>query len=662
MLDPSSTRPYARSVIMVLSLLASAFQAHGTDTYGPGANQLEVPSLGIANAMYSNVVLTFGSVVTAPSGASPNGTHDSYNPIDSQLTVPAVLLDTTTYYNAVVTVAELASIGSVIGADTYDGTNLTISCVHLGQTAYFNVVVAVTLANVTAVHRGMPLEACDQYDTSTHQLTIPAVQYGTKVYTNVVVNVGLGNVVSVGAPPAGAYTVSGAVSGLPAGAQVTLEYNNEYALTVAENGPFEFATLIAAGGSYSATIATPPAGSLRCTINNGSGTGVSANVSNITVNCVASIESLLYSFSAYGSGDGYYPAGSLIQASDGNFYGMTQMGGANNDGAVIKVTPSGVESVLHSFGTFPGDGLAPYGSLIQASDGNFYGMTAYGGVNDGCPSNCGAVIKITPAGTESVLYSFAGLGDGATPNGSLIQASDGNLYGMTSRGGLGGVGTVFRITLTGDESVLHWFGSFSGDGALPYGTLMQASDGNLYGMTGFGGTSSNNCGHDGCGTVFKISLAGVESVLHSFNSVPGDGLGPYLGNLIQARDGDLYGMTLSGGTYGRGAVIKVTLAGTESVLYSFGSAGFGGRPQGSLIQSSDGNFYGMTPVGGATNAGSVIKITPAGIESVLYSFDTFPGDGVTPDGSLIQASDGNLYGMTSRGGANNNGAVVRINR
>ena len=665
--DASSTRRYARSIMAVLALLAGAFQAHGTDTYGPGPNELQVPSLGIGNATYSNVVVTIGSIVTAPSGTSPNATQDSYNPTNNLLTVPAVELDGTTYYNAVVTVAQLTSIGGVSGADTYNGTNLTISCVQLDQTAYFNVVVAVTLKDVIAVHGGMPLDACDQYDPSTHQLTIPAVQFGSKVYTNVVLNVGLSQVLSVGTPPAGAFTVGGTVSGLATGAQVTLEYNNEYALTLAENGPFEFATLIATGGSYSVTIATQPGNGEVCSIINGSGANVTANVNNLTVNCAAALESVLYSFGATRV-DGIYPQGNLIQANDGNFYGMTPVGGANNRGAVIKVTPAGDESVLYSFGAFPGDGLTPRGSLIQASDGNFYGMTEQGGVNGGCNSNCGTVFRITFTGTESVLYSFAGLGDGATPYGSLIQASDGNLYGMTSSGGLGGVGTVFRITLTGSESVMHWFGAFSGDGKQPQDSLIQASDGNFYGMTVGGGTPSAQCGQFGCGTVFKITSAGDESVLHSFGSAPGDGANPF-GSLIQASDGNLYGMTELGGAhtagFGEGAVIKVTLGGAESVLYSFGSiAGDGRTPVGSLIQASDRNFYGMTYAGGASTncgggCGTVFVIMPTGSETVLHSFGS-AFDGEFPEGSLIQATDGNLYGMTSQGGANGTGAVIKI--
>jgi uncharacterized repeat protein (TIGR03803 family) len=326
---------------------------------------------------------------------------------------------------------------------------------------------------------------------------------------------------------------------------------------------------------------------------------------------------------------------------------------------VIMVTPTGTESVLYFFGSAPGDGAYPYGSLIQATDGNFYGMTAFGGAN-----LMGAVIMVTPVGKESLLYSFGSVpGDGAYPYGSLIQATDGNFYAMTSAGGANGAGAVIKITPTGTESVLYSFGSSPSDGAIPSGSLIQASDGNFYAMTLKGGT-------DGTGTVIKVTPSGTESVLYSFGVLLEGGDGSYpQGSLIQASDGNLYGMTSSGGANATpksplqlGAVIKITLAGTESVLYSFGSTpGDGWDPHGSLIQASDGNLYGMTFLGGAIGLGAVIKITLAGTESVLHSFGSMPGDGLSPNGNLIQASDTNLYGLTNLGGASDGGAVIKIN-
>ena len=358
---------------------------------------------------------------------------------------------------------------------------------------------------------------------------------------------------------------------------------------------------------------------------------------------------MLYSFGT-SPNDGIMPLSSLIQGNDGNFYGTTSSGGTIGGGALIKVTPGGIESVLYSFGGFGApDGSVPEGNLIQANDGNFYTITGFGGAN-----KAGAVVKITPAGTASVLYSNAVPGDG--PIGGLIQASDGNLYGMTNLGGANGTGAVIKITLAGVESVLHSFGATgSGDGVGPNGGLIQASDGNLYGLTLGGGAYSD-------GAVIKITPAGAESVLYSFGPHAADGYDP-LFSLVQASDGNLYAVTL-GGAHSVGAVVKITLAGTGSVLYSFGSQpGDGYASVGSLIQASDGNLYGLTNQGGANFFGTAFRVTLAGTETVLYAFSTASNGGSDPQvqGSLIQASDGNLYGMTTFGGVTGaDGAVIKF--
>lgn len=353
-------------------------------------------------------------------------------------------------------------------------------------------------------------------------------------------------------------------------------------------------------------------------------------------------ETVLHTFG--GTGDGSQPDGGLIQAKDGNLYGVTLHGGSKGAGTVLKATTSGTETVLHNFDSTR-DAAGPYGPVVQASDGNFYGTT-YGGGSYGQ----GAVFKITPNGTETVLHSFGGTGDGTLPIGSLVQASDGNFYGTTYGGGTYGLGTVFKITATGTESVLWSFGN-SSDGANPEGELIQASDGNLYGLTAFGGIG-------GLGTAFKITMAGSETVLWSFGGA-GDGFCP-VGRLLQASDGNLYGLTTGGGVNGTGAAFKLTTAGAETVLWSFGGTGDGKLPYGSLIQASDGNLYGLTSSGGANNSGTAFKLTTAGAESVLWSFGG-AGDGATPTyASLIQGSDGNLYGLTSGGGSNHSGTLFKL--
>ncbi len=188
-------RCHARSLVAIVALLAGAIQAHGADTYLSGG-RLAIPSLGIGRAIYSNVVLTIGSIVNQPSGTAPNGTQDTYNPANDQLMVPAVKVGSTTYFNVVATVAGLTSIGSAGGVDTFDGAHLHIPFVQVGGTIYSQVVLNVSLTDVAAVRNGMPGEPLDQYAAG--QLTVAAVLVGTTVYTNVILNLGLGSIVSVG--------------------------------------------------------------------------------------------------------------------------------------------------------------------------------------------------------------------------------------------------------------------------------------------------------------------------------------------------------------------------------------------------------------------------------------------------------------------------------
>ena len=390
-----------------------------------------------------------------------------------------------------------------------------------------------------------------------------------------------------------------------------------------------------------------------------SGTSVTAVVST------GELETVIYPFAGGTVNDGAAPGAAPIQGSDGNFYGTTQSGGgAGDEGTVFKVTPLGVETVLHVFAG-GSDGLQINGGVIQGSDGNFYGTSSFGGAN-----NLGTVFKVTPAGVESVIYSFAGGSDGSNPYAGLIQGSDGNFYGTTRNGGPSDAGTVFRVTLAGVETVLY---SFAGgnDGFEPTAALIQGSDGNFYGTTSGGG----NCGAPfGCGTVFKITPAGVETVLYSFAGPAGsDGAQPQ-GGLIQATDGNFYGTTFRGGSSsgkaaacsvvfsgnqlsGCGTVFKVTPAGVETVLYSFG-AGSDGQNAAGLIQGSDGNFFGTTQSGGSSGNGTLFRCTPAGVEAVLYSF-AGGSDGSSPVAGVIQGSDGHFYGTTQTGGSSGNGTLFK---
>jgi len=270
------------------------------------------------------------------------------------------------------------------------------------------------------------------------------------------------------------------------------------------------------------------------------------------------------------------------------------------------------------------------------------------------------VFKISASGTESVLHSFGPSGgtDGDEPTAGLIMDSAGNLYGTTYGGGVSYTGTVFKISASGTESVLHSFGPDSGtDGVLPVAGLIADSAGNLYGTTGYGGTNGN-------GTVFKISASGTESILHSFGPNVGiDGDLPIAG-LIMDSAGNLYGTTYGGGVNNTGTVFKISASGTESVLYSFGPDGGTDAqyPTAGLIMDSAGNLYGTTESGGAHLGGTVFKINASGKEWMLHSFDPFNGrtDGQYPDAGLIMDSTGNLYGTTGFGGTNGNGAVFEL--
>jgi uncharacterized repeat protein (TIGR03803 family) len=327
----------------------------------------------------------------------------------------------------------------------------------------------------------------------------------------------------------------------------------------------------------------------------------------------------LYSFcsQAYCS-DGQNPTG-VIQATDGYLYGTTISGGAHgNNGTVFKITPSGTLTTLYSMFKIS---RSPDRPLIQGTNGNFYGNTGAGGQNFD-----GSIYKITPSGKLTTLYSFcsqSGCPDGSFPNG-LIQASNGSLYGTTAEGGVTssscalGCGTVFEITPSGTLTTLYRFCSQSGcpDGHFSLSEVIQATDGNFYGTTNGGGAHGDN------GTVFKITPSGTLTTLHSFCSQTNsqgnclDGANPIAG-LIQATDGNLYGFTQYGGAnstscnLGCGTVFKITPGGTLTRLYSFCSQinCTDGNAPGTLMQDTDGNFYGTTSGGGAKKSGTIFSLS-----------------------------------------------------
>ncbi|MGH9643418.1 MAG: choice-of-anchor tandem repeat GloVer-containing protein, partial [Terriglobales bacterium] len=346
--------------------------------------------------------------------------------------------------------------------------------------------------------------------------------------------------------------------------------------------------------------------------------------------------------------DGSRPWSVPLMDKAGNLYGVTTYGGGFEGGTVFKVTPAGVETVLYSFGTLSSDGYYPGGTVVMDKSGNLYGTTNSGGAYDE-----GTVYQLAPDGTETTLYNFGNQsGDGAYSQAGLVRDTKGNLYGV-NEAGPDGCGTVFKVTQAGTETILHTFGSQAGDGCLAgYGQLVRDGKGNLYGTTRQGG--ANNVG-----TVFKVTRKGVESVLYSFGSQSGDGNNPY-GPLIMDKQGNLYGATVAGGVNGDGTVYKVTPSGSETVLFSFSTqSGEGYSPYGSLVMDKTGNLYGTTLNGGMGN-GTVYKLTPSGVESTIYSFGSQAKDGAQVFMGLTKGKKGNLYGTAASGGAFGEGTVFRV--
>ncbi len=336
----------------------------------------------------------------------------------------------------------------------------------------------------------------------------------------------------------------------------------------------------------------------------------------------------VYNFKG-GTGDvsGPIPYGYMAQGRDGNLYSAAPNGGANGNGGIFMVTPSGAETVIYSFTS--GDGPYCQPGLTLANDGNFYGV-CYGYPADGI------LYKVTPTGTFTLLHAFTGGADGGQPVGPPTQATDGNFYGTTSIGGAHGDGTVYKLTSSGTLTTLY---SFTGgtDGSGPSAPLVQGTDGNLYGSAQFGGAHN-------AGTIFKISTAGKLTVLHTFTGT--DGNRP-IAAMIQGTDGKFYGTTYQGGANGAGVVFNMTATGTLKVLHSFLAATDGQNPEVAMVQATDGNFYGVANPNSGGGVTSLYKVTLKGVFSTLYLFDGTIG--THPAAPLVQHTDGLLYGDTTTG-------------
>jgi uncharacterized repeat protein (TIGR03803 family) len=324
------------------------------------------------------------------------------------------------------------------------------------------------------------------------------------------------------------------------------------------------------------------------------------------------LTTLLTALHTFNFTDGHDPYGGLVLANDGSFYGTAAWGGANNDGTVFKIDIQGTLTVLHNFDAT--DGAHPYGLLIQATDGNFYGTTNAGGGSTLCSGGCGTVFRMTPTGSLTTLYSF-GYVDGANPIAGLVQYPDGDFYGTTfqSAGCTGGCGTIFKITGQGDLSTLYEFG----DGGYLDAGLTVGADGNFYGTIEDGG-------------IFQLTPTGNLTDL-------GYGGGPMYGGLVQATDGNFYGA-------GGNTLFQVTSTGTVTTLHTFCTqegCPDGNMPAGTLFQATNGTLYGTTYDGGTYRCGTVFSLD-MGLDSFVAS--------VRPAGKVGQT--GGILGQAFKGTSN----------
>lgn len=305
-------------------------------------------------------------------------------------------------------------------------------------------------------------------------------------------------------------------------------------------------------------------------------------------------------------------------------------------------------TVLYNFNPSAGDGFDPSGTLALDKAGNLYGTTQSGGTWGG-----GVVFELTPNSNETVLYNFNLPPDATLPIYGIVRSASGTLYGSANGGRFGtqeGDGAVFKVTAGGTETILHSFGS-GADGLTPSGSLIEDSKGNLYGVTVSGGT------HGG-GSLFKISPSAKETILYNFSNTSAPE-----GSLLLDAQGNLYGTSVEGGKYSYGAAYEFSSSGKFHVIYSFCAQVHctdGSQPQVGLARDSAGDLYGTTQNGGTYGQGTVFKLTDQGTETVLHSFGLANGDGYFPEAPVVLDEAGNLYGTTNVGGAHGRGIIFKI--
>jgi uncharacterized repeat protein (TIGR03803 family) len=386
----------------------------------------------------------------------------------------------------------------------------------------------------------------------------------------------------------------------------------------------------------------------------------------MTVSASAQTFIQLYDFKA--GADGANPVGGLTLDSHGNLYGTTETGGAGSCidffhtgcGVVFKLSPSGQFTTIYQF-QGGNDGAAPDAGVILDAQGNIYGTT-FGGGGGNCTfalaGGCGTIFKIDASGKETVLFRFDGGLTGGGPHAPLYRDPGGNLWGVTSVGGIltnrqcssAGCGTLFRLDQTG-TLLSRAFQGPPNDGATPQAGLIADPNGNLYGTTLSGGTNSS-------GILFKVSPNRKLTILHLFNGAAGDASNPS-GLLLSG--GKLYGPAFSGGANQGGAIYQVDLSG-ERLLYSFpeGNDGSVMFAQGTLARGQDGTLYGTTSLGFLElDNGALYSLDTTGIFQTLHQFFGQP-DGAQPQAGVIRDAAGNIYGTTEKGGASDAGTIFKF--
>lgn len=355
---------------------------------------------------------------------------------------------------------------------------------------------------------------------------------------------------------------------------------------------------------------------------------------------------------------GASPMSPPVQMADGLLWGTTNEGGELGFGTIYAMTPRGRIRTMHSFkGTKGGFGdhvsATPGHRLVQGPDGDLWGTVFGGGIDQGNGSvGKGTVFRYRRGGRFSTVHRFGeGSATGTNPEAGLVLASDGHFYGTTGYGGVGGNGTVFRVAPDGEVTDMHVFRRGPGDGARIGTELVQASDGGLWGVTPFGGTADE-------GIVFRLGLDGSFAVVHHFAG--GAQGGVPTSALVQGADGALYGTCFASGRWGTGLLYRITLDGVYTPLHSFSGEQprVGKGPEGALVATSDGSIYGVTRIGSREGSGSIYRYSPGGGMQPVHAFAAH--DQKVYKSGLSQGSDGRLYGTFDGEAPRSAGAVFSL--